>query len=91
MKGFTTGCRYSKSGFMCKSCTAFYGDNLEPAHGSKATWSHEGVLFKENPGKKLWLQQFDDHKDAIWVKTNMKAEESISVVRAIDRSNENEL
>ena len=47
-------CSYSKNGFMCKICTVFYGDNPEPAHSSKGTWSHKGVLFKDNPGKKLW-------------------------------------
>ena len=73
-------------------CTVFYGDNSEPAYGSKGAWSHKGVLFKDNPGKKLRQhEQYDDHKDVIRAKTNMKIEESISAFRTEDRSNANEL
>ena len=77
---------------MCKICTVFYGDNPNPAHGSKGACSHEGVLFKDNPGKKSRQQErSDDHKDAIHAKTNMKIEESISAVRIEHHSNANEL
>ena len=73
-------------------CTVFYGYNSEPAYGSKGAWSHKGVLFKDNPGKKLRQhEQHDDHKDVIRAKTNMKIEESISAFRTEDRSNANEL
>ena len=47
MKDFTTGCTsYSNNGFIYRTYTAFYGDNPDPAHGSKGAWSHEGILFK---------------------------------------------
>ena len=83
---------YSKNGLICEICTVFYGDNPAPAHGSKDVWSHKGALFKDIPGKKLRRhERSDDHKDAIRAKTNMKIEESISVVRTEDRSNVNEL
>ena len=77
---------------MCKICTVFYGDNPESAHCSKGAWSHEGVLFKDYPGKNLRRhERSDDRKDVIRAKTNMKIEESISAFRTEDRSNANEL
>ena len=73
--------------FICKVWTVFYGNKSEPAHG----WAI-GVLFKDNPGKKLWWhKRSDDHKDAIHAKSNMKIEESISAFRTENRSNANEL
>ena len=83
---------YSKNVYLCKICTVFYGDNPEPPHGSKGTWSHKGILFKDNPGKKLRRhERSDDHKDAIRAKTYMRIEESISAFRTEDHSNANEL
>ena len=77
---------------MCKICTVFCGDNPEAAHGSKGAWSHKGVLFKDNPRKKMRRhERSDDYKDAIRAKTNMKIEEPISAFRTEDRSNANEL
>lgn len=78
--------------FICKVCTVFYGNKPEPVHGWKGPWSHRGVLFKDNPGEKMWWHKgSDDHKDAIHAKSNMKIEESISAFRTEDRSNANEL
>ena len=77
---------------MCRICTVFYGDNPEPAHGSKSASCHKSVRFKDNPRKKLRQHKLpDDHKDAIHAKTNMKIEESISAVRIEHHSNANEL
>ena len=38
---------------MCKICTVFYADIPCPEHTSRGAWSQKGVVFKENPGKKL--------------------------------------
>ena len=40
-------------GYMCKTCKTFYGKNPMPSRKVGGAWSHKGVVFKDNPGKKL--------------------------------------
>ena len=61
-----------KNGFMCKICTVFYDDSPCP-------WSHKGLVFKENPGKKLRRHgKSKSHKKVILAKANLTIEESIA-------------
>ena len=57
---------------MCKICTVFYDDSPCP-------WSHQGLVFKENPGKKLRRHgKSKSHKKVIFAKANLTIEESIA-------------
>lgn len=83
---------YSQRGFMCKICTVFHGDKPLLAHGSRGAWSHRGVVFKENPGKKLRRHESStDHKNAVLAKTNVSMEKSLAASRDDSRENANEL
>ena len=83
---------HHKKGFMCKVCTVVYGDRPCQNHGSRGAWSHKGVIFKDNPGKKLRRHaKSDDHERAMIVKTNMTIEESLSTNKIEDRTQANEL
>ena len=67
---------------MCKICTVFYGDRPCSEHTSQGAWSHKGVVFKENPGKKLHRHgKSKSHKKAILTKANLTIEESIAIAR----------
>ena len=76
---------------MCKVCSVFYGDSPCPSHRSRGAWSHKGVIFKENPGKKLHRHEnSQDYKDAVSAKTKITIEESLNK-QTEDRSQANEL
>ena len=77
---------------MYKICEVSYGDTPTDIHGSRGTWSHKGVAFKDNPGKKLRRHQKSaDHKKAILAKTNLSVKDSLQVIQNEDRSHANEL
>ena len=60
---------------MCKLYTVCYGDSPCPEHTSRGAWSHKGVVFKENPGKKLLRhEKSKSHKKAILGKANLTIE-----------------
>ena len=77
---------------MCKICTVFYGDSNCPEHASRGAWSHKGVVFEENPGKKLRRHgKSKSHKKAILAKANLTIEESIASKNNENRANAYEL
>ena len=77
---------------MCKICTVFYGDIPCPEHTSREAWSQKGVVFKENPGKKLCQDgKSKSHKKAILPKANITIEESIASKNNEDRAHASEL
>ena len=81
-----------KKGFMCKICEAFYRDTPTPIHDSHGAWSHKGVTFKDNPGKKLCRHQKSaDRKKAFLAKTNLSVKDSLQVIQNEDQSHVNEL
>ena len=81
-----------KNGFMCKICAVFYGDSPCPEHTSRGAWSHKGVVFKENAGKKLRRHgKSKSHKKAILTKANLSIEESIASKNNEERAHVNEL
>lgn len=82
-----------KKGFMCKVCSVFYGDTSSQSHGSRGAWSHKGVVFKDNPGKKLRRHaKSKDHEKAILAKTSVTIEESIVATESSkDKTQANEL
>ena len=74
MKDFTNSftSAIQKNGFMCKITTVFYGDSPCPDHTSRGAWSHMGIVFKENPYKKLHRHgETKFHKKAILVKASV--------------------
>ena len=38
---------------MCKTCKVFNGKNHVPSGNERGAGSHKGIVFKDNPGKKL--------------------------------------
>ena len=81
-----------KIGFICKICSVFYGESPCPEHTSRGAWSHKGVEFKENPGKKLHRHgKSKSHKKAILGKANLTIQESIASKNNKDRVHTNEL
>ena len=77
---------------MCKICTVFYADIPCPEHTSRGAWSQKGVVFKENPGKKLCQDgKSKSHKKAILAKANITIEESIASKNNEDRAHASEL
>ena len=77
---------------MCKICTVFYGDSPCPEYTSWGAWSYKGVVFKEDPGKKLCQHgKSKSHKKPILAKTNLTIEESIASKNNEDRAHANKL
>ena len=59
---------------------------------SRGAWSHKGVVFKENPGKKLRRHgKSNSHKKAILAEANLTIEESIASKNNEERAHANEL
>ena len=44
---------HSKGGYFCKMCEIVYGDRPCPNNRSRAAWGHNGVILKDNPGRKF--------------------------------------
>ena len=51
--------------YMCKTSKVFHGKNTMPSGKGRVAWSHKGVAFKDNPGKKLRNTNSKPDKDAI--------------------------
>ena len=63
-----------------------------PEHTSQGARSPKGVVFKENPGKKLHQHgKSKSYKKAILAKVNLTIEESIASKINEDRAHANEL
>ena len=43
---------FNKKNYLCKICEVFYGESSAKPGGSRGAWSHNAVIFKDNPGKK---------------------------------------
>ena len=77
---------------MCKICTVFYDDRPCPEHNSRGAWFHKGIVFKENPSKKLHQHgKSKSHKKAILAKADLAIEESIASKNNEDPVHANEL
>ena len=64
---------------MCKTCKVFYGKNPLLSGKGRGAWSHKGVVFKDNPGKKLRRHaNLKPHKDAIESLTHPRMEDTLS-------------
>ena len=51
---------------MCKTCKVFNGKNHVPSGNERGAGSHKGIVFKDNPGKKLRSHaNLKPHKDVI--------------------------
>ena len=67
----------NKCGYMCKICEVYQGDSNPKAGGNRGAWSHNAVVFKDNPGKKLRHHDgSDSHKEAFIAVTNMRIREA---------------
>ena len=66
-------------GYMCKTCKTFYGKNPMPSGKGRGAWSHKGVVFKDNPGKKLRRNtNSKPDKDAIESLTHLRIKDTLS-------------
>ena len=66
-------------GYMSKTCEVFYAKNPVPSGKRRGAWSHKGVIFKNNPGKKLRRHENSkSHKDAIESMTHLQIEGTLS-------------
>ena len=58
---------------------SFLWENPVPSGKGRGPWSHKGVAFKDNPGKKLWRHaNSKPHKDAIEPLTHLRIEDTLS-------------
>ena len=53
MKNYTNGCITVIQKMVCVRYEHVSVDNPKSTHDSKGTWSHKGVLFKNNPEEKM--------------------------------------
>ena len=44
---------FNKKDYLSKICEVFYGESSAKPGGSRGTWSHDAVIFKDNLGEKL--------------------------------------
>ena len=66
-------------GYMCKTCKTFYGKNPMPSGKGRGAWSHKGVVFKDNPGKKLRRNtNSKPDNDAIESLTHLRIKDTLS-------------
>ena len=65
-------------GYTCKTCEVFYGKNPVASGKGRGAWSHRGVVFKDNPSKKLSHPNSKPHKDAIESLTPLRIEDTLS-------------
>ena len=64
---------FNKKGYLGKICEVFYGESSAKPGGSSGAWSHNTVIFKDNPGKKLTRHdKSESHKNAINSLMNLK-------------------
>ena len=74
---------HKHSGYMCKLCDVYFGDNPVSSGGSRGAFSHRGVVFGDNPGKRLRRHVASrQHKEAVSAMANLRINE------ALDKAND---
>ena len=65
--------------YMCKTCKVSHEKNIMPSGKGRGAWSHKGVVFKDNPGKKLRRNtNSKPDKDAIESLTHLRIKDTLS-------------
>lgn len=82
-------------GYMCKICDVYYATTACPSGGDRGAWSHKGVHFNENAGKKLKRHsKASRHISAVNAMTNLRITDTLGnapQVSVADRREANSL
>ena len=66
----------SERGYMCKVCEVYYGNSPYSSGSNRGAWSHIGMKFNDNPGKKIQRHKKSSYHNKA-VLTNLKIQDTI--------------